>query len=263
MHFLKSRLKSSLIRDAYWALGHRRRLESLRNEVRFYSRVLVGLQPGALFFDIGANEGAKTDIFLRLRAKVIAVEPDLSCSGNLEKRFLTFRMTPRPVTIVNKAVSSSVGAEKMLIDGPGSAVNTLSAKWADSLKTNKNQFEHAHCGLEFTQTRLVDTTTIDALIAEHGVPFFVKIDVEGHELNVLSGLHQAIRYLSFEVNLPEFKNEGLRCIQVLAGLAHTGRFNCTADCASGLMFEEWMPAGDFAAMLDRLTERSIEIFWKT
>jgi FkbM family methyltransferase len=263
MRSLKSRLKSSFIRDAYWAVGHRERLELLRQEVRFYESVLAGFEKGDLIFDIGANEGAKTDVFLRLGARVVDVEPDATCSRGLEERFLEFRVRPRLVTIVNRAVSNRLGTEEMLIDGPGSAVNTLSPKWAETLKQNRASFVKGHCGLEFKQTKLIETTTIDELIAQHGVPFFVKIDVEGHELSALRGLHRVVPYLSFEVNLPEFRPEGLECIRVLAELADTGRFNYTADCAQGLMLKEWVPADDFFVILDKCVERSIEVFWKT
>ncbi len=263
MHSLKSRLKSSLIRDAYWAVVHRERLQSLRQEVDFYESVLAGFKQGYLVFDIGANEGAKTDVFLRLGARVVAVEPDDACCRRLEERFREFRTKPRPVTIVTRAVSSRVGTEEMLIDGPGSAVNTMSPKWADTLKKNRASFAHGHCGLEFNQTRLVRTTTIDELIAHHGIPFFVKIDVEGYELSVLRGLHWPVRYLSFEVNLPEFRPEGLKCIRVLAELAHSGRFNYIVNCAEGLALKDWVSAEDFCVLLGRCSERSIEIFWKT
>lgn len=263
MGSLKSRLKSSFIRDAYWAVGHRERLEFLRDEVRFYESVLAGFEKGDLIFDIGANEGAKTDVFLRLGARVVAVEPNDACASSLAQRFLELRIQPRPVQIVNRAVSNRLGTEKMLIDGPGSAVNTLSPKWAESLKKNRETFAYKHCGLEFKQTKLVETTTIDELLAQHGVPFFVKIDVEGHELNALRGLHRPVPYLSFEVNLPEFRPEGLQCIRVLEELAGSGRFNYVSDCTRGLTLKEWLPAGDFCMVLDRCTESSIEIFWKT
>lgn len=263
MHSLRPRLKSSFIRDAYWFLRHPERFEFLRRELHFYESVLTGFERGALIFDIGANKGDKTDVFLRLRARVVAVEPDLVCSKSLKERFLEFRIRPRPVTIITKAVSNRIGTEEMLIDGPGSAVNTLSPKWAESLKEHKASFACGHCGLEFKHTKFVETTTIDDLIAQNGLPYFVKIDVEGHELRALRGLHRPVPYLSFEVNLPDFRPEGLECVRVLADLAPTGVFNYIQDCDHGLTLEHWLPADEFYSVLDRCNERSIEIFWKT
>ena len=41
-------------------------------------------------------------------------------------------------------------------------------------------------------------TTLDRLIAQHGVPSFIKIDVEGFEDQVLAGLTHPVPALSFE-----------------------------------------------------------------
>jgi FkbM family methyltransferase len=263
MPYLKSRLKSSVIRDLYWAVRNHERLAFRQREVQFYESVLVGFERGCIVFDIGANEGAKADVFLRLGARVVAVEPDDTCCKTMEARFLKFRIHPRPITIVASAASSSVGTAQILIDGPGSAVNTMNPKWAETLRQNRATFEWRHCGLEFKETKLVKTTTIDALIAQHGVPFFVKIDVEGHELSALRGLHWPVPYLSFEANLPEFRSEGLQCVQVLSKLAQTGQFNYISQIGQGLRLRNWVPAEDFSTVLERCNERSIEIFWKS
>jgi FkbM family methyltransferase len=260
---LKWRLKSSFVRDAYWALAHRERLDSLRQHVHFYDRVLEGFGRGALIFDIGANNGDKTDIFLRLGARVIAVEPDETCSKTLKDRFLKYRIFPQTVSVDRRAVSNQVATAEMLFDGPASAVNTLSRKWAEDLKKNKASFAHGHCGLEFTHVKLVQTTTLQELIAKYGLPFFVKIDVEGHELNALRGLQWPVPYLSFEVNLPEFRSEGEECIGVLKNLAPIGRFNYTSDCTRGLTLENWVSPDEISIALNRCSERSIEIFWRS
>ena len=44
----------------------------------------------------------------------------------------------------------------------------------------------------------VPVVTLDELVAQYGIPEFIKIDVEGHEAEVLMGLNVPIRALSFE-----------------------------------------------------------------
>jgi hypothetical protein len=101
------------------------------------------------------------------------------------------------------------------------------------------------------------------LISAHGLPFFIKIDVEGHELSVLRGLHSAVSYISFEVNLPEFAPDGQKCVELLSHLAADGKFNYAAgDYEHGLGLKNWLEAADFSHVLAECKEKSIEVFWK-
>jgi 16S rRNA A1518/A1519 N6-dimethyltransferase RsmA/KsgA/DIM1 with predicted DNA glycosylase/AP lyase activity len=45
------------------------------------------VKKGSLVFDVGANEGNRTAIFLELGAKVVAVEPQAECIAKLESTF--------------------------------------------------------------------------------------------------------------------------------------------------------------------------------
>jgi FkbM family methyltransferase len=244
-----------MIAGKKWILAREKQLS-------FYRRLLPELRPGDLIFDIGANEGFKTDLFLRLGARVIAVEPDETNQSILRERFLKLTLVKRPLVVVGKAVSDKSTLETMWIDGPGSAVNTLSQKWASTLKENKARQTFGHCGLDFSRHKTVETTTVEQLISAHGVPMFIKIDVEGYELNVIRGLKRPVPYLSFEVNLPEFRSEGLQCVETLGRLGAKGEFNYTADCEQGLALERWLSADEFLCVLEECTESAVEVLWR-
>lgn len=254
------RAKGSWIYDLYWSVADRRILDDRQKESDFYRTLLEGFQDGDLIFDVGANQGYKSDIFLRCGAKVVAVDPDRTNQEILKQKFLDLRWKKRRLVIVPKAVSDRISTETMWIDAPGSAKNTLSRKWADTLKGDDKRFGHT---LGFEQSRQVETVTIEQLIIAHGSPFFIKIDVEGHELSVLRGIRRPVPYLSFEVNLPEFRREGLECIQVLAGLAPDGKFNYSADCRRGLVLDRWIEKEEISAVLDSSRDGSLEVFWNT
>jgi FkbM family methyltransferase len=254
------RLKASCVYDAYWTFADRRILEMRDAEVRFYRRLLQGFPPRGLIFDIGANHGAKTDVFLRLGARVLAVDPDELNQEILRRTFLQYRWNKKPVTIVGKAVSDTTGQSVMWVDSPGSAKNTLSQKWVDTLREDERRFGQS---LEFGQRREVETVTLGDLIAVCGTPFFVKIDVEGLEPSVIRGLCRPVPYLSFEVNLPEFRPEGLECVELLRTLAPTGVFNYAVGCDTGLELGEWLAGEDFSNVLMSCTQPSIEVFWRT
>lgn len=257
---LYQRLKSSRLYDFYWSFANPQLLTDRAKEVGFYRTTLAEFQKGGLIFDIGANDGYKTDVFLRLGAGVVAVEPDPTNQQVLQQKFLDNRLVRRPVSIEGKAVSDRVATMTMWIDAPGSALNTLNAKWVDSLRNSET---HAGKRLEFAGEIQVETTTLEALISRHGSPFYIKIDVEGHEPEVLRGLKCPVPYLSCEVILPEFKAEGLACIQLLNQITADGEFNYAVDCRRGLAFKQWMPAGEFIRAFEACSDYAIEIFWRT
>jgi FkbM family methyltransferase len=261
--FVYQRLKTSFLRDLYLRSTDRRWIDVRDGEVDFYRQVLTGMKPGDLIFDVGANDGSKTDVFLRLKAKVVAADPDDLNQKVIRDRFLRYRFAPRSVVVIGKALSDATTTETMFIDGPGSAVNTLSKKWAEALKSEKESFEFGNFGLEFAQSKVIETTTLEELIETYGLPYFIKVDVEGYEINVIRGLKRPVPFLSFEVNLPEFRVEGLECVRILEDLAVGGRFNYIVDCQQGLALNEWVDASEFRQLFNRCREKSVEVFWRS
>ena len=256
---LYERLKASRIYDLYWSYVDPHWIIDRTKEVQFYQTVLLGFRKGDIIFDVGANEGCKTDVFLRLGARVVAVEPDETNLRILSGKFLKNRIFPRPVKIENKAVSDRVGHVQMFVEAPGSALNTLNPKWADTLRHDEVRFgQH----FDFATVKTVETTTLESLIAKHGVPFYIKIDVEGHEVNVLHSLKRPVHYISFEVNLPDFKEESLQCIHLLKELAPEGEFNYAVDCRVGLKLQSWMTAKNFIETFNNCNEPTAEVFWR-
>ena len=228
--------------------------------MRFYRNLLQDMKKGALVYDVGANDGSKTDILLRLGAKVVAVEPDAHNQAVIKRRFLRYRVVKKPVIVIGKALSDQNAMETMWVDGDGSALNTLSQKWVNSLQSDQTRFGHT---VAFKEKREVHTTTLADLFAAYGVPFFVKIDVEGYEQSVLRGLKQPVQFLQFEVNLPEFKAEALECVSILRELAEHGRFNYLQNFQTGLALRTWVAAKEFVSMVHKFDNRSVEVFWRT
>ena len=252
------RLKMSWLYDAYWTIANKEIVRGKQAEARFYRELLRGFQPGNLIFDIGANVGFKTAAFLKLGAKVIAVEPDEYNQEILRRSFLEYRLAKKAVIIVGKAVSDKAGTEEIWIDAPGSAKNTLSAKWVGLLREDEQRFG---ARLNFSNKKTVETTTLEDLIAKFGLPFFIKIDVEGYEPEVLRGLRQPVPYVSFEVNLPEFMSEGEQCVELLADLSPNSKFNYAVNSERGLELKNWIRRTEFLETLNKCSAPSIEVFW--
>ena len=72
-------------------------------------------------------------------------------------------------------------------------LSTLSADWLSAV-SESGRFGDTRWDSE----EEVEITTLDAAIAEFGEPAFVKIDVEGYESEVLSGLSRRLKAGSIE-----------------------------------------------------------------
>ena len=254
---LYERIKGSWLYDAYWRIADRRVVQQHQQELDFFRNTLVGFRRKDLIFDLGANHGFKTRVFLELGARVIAVDPDERNQKTLAERFLAYRLRKKPVVVVGKAVSDRNGHETFWISEPGFAMNTLSAKWMEALGNDPARFGRT---FEFRGKRQVETITLEQMISTYGLPFYIKIDVEGYEPNVLKGLQTAVPYLSFEVNLPDFRSEGEQCIARLREIAANGVFNCAVG--DRLMFSDWMSHDAFAKAFVEIRETSVEVFWR-
>jgi hypothetical protein len=97
----------------------------------------------------------------------------------------------------------------------------------------------------------VPVTTLDALIAAHGVPAFVKIDVEGMEDAVLSGLSRAVSALSFEVTTIH-RGVALGALEQMAAL---GVYRFALSLGEGFDLPgEWVRAETMAERIAALPE---------
>lgn len=147
------------------------------------------IRNGDLVFDVGSHVGDRVASFRRLGARVVAVEPQPALAFTLKA---IYGRDPQ-VTIERKAVGKSSGTIEMKINLDNPTVSTASGAFIDAAKGAQG-WE----GQAWKKTIAVPVTTLDALIAAHGTPSFVKIDVEGFEAEVLAGLTRAIAALSFE-----------------------------------------------------------------
>ena len=102
--------------------------------------------------------------------------------------------------------------------------------------------------------------TLDELITRCGVPAYIKIDVEGFEAEVLRGLSRRIPLVSFECNLPGFKQESIDCVRVLTALDPSARFNYIADDPPAFLAPDWVSGEEMIGVLEETRLECLEVF---
>jgi FkbM family methyltransferase len=212
-----------------------------RRMLRFYSQFLG---EGDLCFDIGANLGNRTDIFWKLGANVIAVEPQDNCVHELCRRY----MNKDRITIVQKAVGDKEGKAEMFICN-AHALTSLSKEWITAVRRKR----FSNCNWD--KTVEVDVTTLDALVSEYGKPAFCKIDVEGFEFEVLKGLHKPVGTISFEF-VPEYLDSAINSIEYLSCIGKT-RFNYSIGESMRVALPKWVKPDEICKILVSLPDKSI------
>jgi FkbM family methyltransferase len=240
------RFRDTAAYAAYLAVFYPSHAAERRRVRHFYDRLLE--QSGrTLVFDIGANRGERTRVFRTLAERVVSVEPDPFCQRVLDNRF---GGNPR-VALVPAAVGAEPGVSSFFqFEEDGSGFNTLSAKWVAVLAERRLR-------------RKIDVPiiTLDALIAAHGRPDYIKIDVEGSELDVVRGLSTPVPLLSVECILPEFLAESLELLAVADQRFAGCRFNFSVgDAPQRLEQADWVSREAMAEVLQASNRRFLEVY---
>jgi FkbM family methyltransferase len=234
----------------YFLKPHKRK--AFLKELEFYQSFLPQCK---LIFDIGANDGHKTVVFKKLAEKIVACDPDPHNLSILKARF----SNNKNIGIVPYAVTDYVGESPFFIQQPGSALNSINPQWKTILEEQNN--DRWNEPIQFTDTVLkVKTITLDALIEQHGVPDFIKIDVEGNEKYVLKGLTHPVNYISYEVLLPEFLNDAVDSMDLILANNNNTVFNYAVE--EKMLLPQFLNPVDFKQLLSTLTIPHLEIIAK-
>lgn len=173
-----------------------------KDDIQIIKKVLDYVAPGSLVIDVGANIGDWTIPLSKKtgeKGQVIAFEPNKETVSVLRQR--TKRLTN--VEIKSLGLSDREEQLELLVPKDVSCPPTAAiAKTANHL----NAKEHM-------ETTIIQVQKLDQIVSQLDLKdiAFVKIDVEGHELNVLKGFQKGIikntPTIFMEILKPKWVNE--------------------------------------------------------
>lgn len=206
-----------------------------RNLARLYSDFI---RRGDLCFDVGAHIGSHVSIWLKLGARVVAVEPHPGCIKILNLLY----GHNRNAVILHQAVANTGGERTLYASRFSPTLSSMFPDWISEVKKAPG-FSNS----KWEESFKVETVTLDRLIQIYGEPSFCKIDVEGGELEVLQGLSIALKALSFEYISAVMDRAGA-CINYLSGL---GNYEYNWIFKEGEPFGSgvWLSAGEMQSRL--------------
>jgi len=160
----------------------------------------------ALIFDIGANKGQKTGRFLFRGYRVVMVEPQPAMVKVLRSKF----GKDSNAQIEQCAMGNRTGWAWIYASKNSPGVSTLSKDWMAGRFCSSGKWQKAE---------KVKVKTLDYFIKKYERPDWIKIDVEGFEVQVLDGLSQKCGIISFEFT-NEFMQKAVNCVRRLQSLGY-------------------------------------------
>jgi len=161
-----------------------------------------------LIYDVGAHKGEDTEFYLKKGFSVVAIEANPALYLALAKKFEEFINNGRLV-LLNLAISDH-SDEVTLFVSDKSDWGTTDPEWA-----KRNQ------GLGFPSRPIsVKSERFETILQRHGIPYFLKVDIEGADLlclHALKGFDLKPKFVSIESDKVSWKklNAELSVLQSL------------------------------------------------
>jgi FkbM family methyltransferase len=145
-----------------------------------------------LIYDVGAHLGEDTEFYLRLGYRVVAIEANPELVAKLRKRFAEALADAR-LTVVDCAVGESEGTIDLFVYGSAD-LGTARPDWA----ARNRRAGHS------ARVVPVSAMPFETLLREHGIPHYLKVDIEGSDqlcIEALGQFEERPRFISIEASV--------------------------------------------------------------
>jgi FkbM family methyltransferase len=150
-----------------------------------------------LIMDVGVHTGEDTEFYLRKDFRVVGIEADPDLYQQLGDRLRDW-IVRGDLTLLNVAVAPEDGPVTFYRNLEKSDWGTTSSDWvdrSDRLRTHSLQIT-------------VEGRRFDSVLADFGIPYYLKVDIEGADLLCIRALRAAAtkpKYVSLESSQTSWK----------------------------------------------------------
>jgi FkbM family methyltransferase len=147
-----------------------------------------------LIYDVGMHQGTDTEFYLRKGFRVVAVEANPELVNKVKDRRKD-DVANGQLTIVELAITDRTGFTDFWIATDDDAYSSLTDKSVPTW-SGKKRIQ-------------VKCDTFDTVLQKHGIPYYLKIDIEGADLRCLKamrGFETKPKFVSFECRLQDFES---------------------------------------------------------
>jgi len=130
-----------------------------------------------LIYDVGAHKGEDAEFYLLKGFRVVAIEAVPALCDDIRVRLRSY-MESGQLTLINAAIARRAGPITFFTNQKISVYGTASENWA-----RRNELFGAP-----SNKGTVNGIRFNDVLAEHGIPYYLKIDIEGSDLLCLHAL---------------------------------------------------------------------------
>ena len=164
-----------------------------------------------LIYDVGAHKGEDTEFYLKKGFRVFGVEANPDLHQYLQTRFAGHVSDGR-LRLANCAVAAENGPITFYSNTSATVWGTTSPEWVA---------RNTRLGTQSIATT-VQGRRFDELLRDNGIPYYMKVDIEGADLLCLEALHHSRekpKYVSIESSITSW-SELLREFAILRNLGY-------------------------------------------
>ncbi len=151
----------------------------------------------SLIFDVGMHTGRDTDLYLKKGFNVVSIEANPELVKHARSHFQN-ALSNKKLVLHDIAIADYEGEIDFYINNQKNDWGTISKEFAvrnESFGTNNTLIR-------------VKCATFQTILREHGVPYYLKIDIEGADILCLKALmefDEKPKYISIEAGLNSFE----------------------------------------------------------